>query len=60
MDGTRKYHPERDNPDTKEHTWHVLTKWILAPKLTMPIVQPTDHMESRKKVDQGVDAWDLH
>jgi hypothetical protein len=26
---------------TKEHTWYVLTdKWILAKKLTMPMIQP--------------------
>jgi hypothetical protein len=25
MGGTRKYHPEWGNPDTKEHTWYVLT-----------------------------------
>jgi hypothetical protein len=34
MDGTRKYHPEKGDPITKEHTWYALTdKWILAPKL---------------------------
>jgi hypothetical protein len=33
MDGTIKCHPECGNPDTKEHTWYVLTdKWILAQK----------------------------
>jgi hypothetical protein len=61
MDGTRKYHPELSNPDTKEHTWYVLTdKWILAQKLTMPTIQFTDHMEFRRKEDQGVDASILH
>ena len=25
MNGTRKYHPEWGNPDTKEHTGYVLT-----------------------------------
>jgi hypothetical protein len=23
MDRTRKYHPEQDNPDPKEHLWYV-------------------------------------
>jgi hypothetical protein len=32
-DGTRKYHPEWDNSDRKEHAWYVTTnKWILAKK----------------------------
>jgi hypothetical protein len=31
----------------------VLTdKWILAPKLTMPMIQPTDNMELRRKEDR--------
>jgi len=61
MVGTRKYHPERGNPDTNEHTWYVLTnKWILAQKLTMHMIQPTDHMEHRSKQDHVVDASVLH
>ena len=29
MDGTRKYHPERGNPDPKGHACYVLNfKWI--------------------------------
>jgi len=47
--------------DTKTHTQYVLTdKFILAQKLTMLIVQPTDYMELRRKHDQGVDASVLH
>jgi hypothetical protein len=31
MDGSRKYHPQWGNSDSKEHAWYVLTnKWILA------------------------------
>jgi hypothetical protein len=65
MNGTRKYHPESGNPDTKEYTWYVLTnKWLLAQKLTIPMIQRTDHMEHRRKedfwVDQGVEASVLH
>jgi hypothetical protein len=45
----------------KEHTWYVLTdKWILAQKLTVPRIQPTYHMELRRKEDQVVDASVLH
>jgi hypothetical protein len=37
--------------------WYVLTdKWILAQKLTMPIIQTTDYMELRWKENQGMDA----
>lgn len=25
MDGTRQYHPEKSNPETKENTWYLLT-----------------------------------
>ena len=61
MDGTRKYYPEWDNPDTKELTWCVLTeKWILAQKLTIPMIQPTDFMELRRKEYEGVDVSVLH
>ena len=42
---------------TKEHTWYVITdKWILAPKLTMLMIQPTDHMELRRKKGWIVDV----
>jgi hypothetical protein len=61
MDETRKYHSEWGNPDTKEHTWYVLTdKWLLVQKLTMPMRQSTYHMELRRKKDQGVNASALH
>ena len=44
-----------------EHTWYVLTdKCILAPKLTMPMIQPTGHMELRRMEDQGVNASIIH
>ena len=57
MDGTRKYHPERGNPDTKEHTWYALTgKWLLAQKLGIPKIQFTDHIKLKKREDQSVDA----
>jgi hypothetical protein len=37
MVGTRKYHPERGNPITKECTQYALTdKWILAQKFRIP------------------------
>ena len=46
MDGTRKYHPERGNPITKEHTWYAIAdKWILTQKLGIPKIQFTDHMK---------------
>jgi hypothetical protein len=45
----------------KEHIWNVLTdKWILAQKLRMPMIQPADHMELRRKEDQSVDVSVLH
>jgi hypothetical protein len=57
MDRTKKYHPECGNPDTKKHTWHLLTdKSILVQKLRIPMIQPTNHMEFKKKEDQSVDA----
>ena len=57
MSGTRKYHPERSNSITKEHTWYVLTdKWILAQKFRIPKIQFTDHMKLKKKEDQSVDT----
>jgi hypothetical protein len=31
-------------------------KWILTQNFTMPMIQPTDYMECRRKEDQGVDA----
>jgi hypothetical protein len=32
MDGTRKYHPELGNPDTKEYIWYILTDVVISPK----------------------------
>jgi hypothetical protein len=44
----------------KEHTWYALTdKWILALKLRIPTIQPTNHTELKKE-DQRVDASILH
>jgi hypothetical protein len=61
MNGTRKYHPEYDNPETKEHTWYLLTdKWILAQKLRIPTIQPTNHLEFKTKEYQSVNASILH
>ena len=52
MNGTRKYHPERGNPITKEHTWCALTdKWIL------PTIQFTNHMKLKNREDQSVDPF---
>ena len=57
MDETRKYHSERGNPVTKEHTWYVLTdKWVLAPKLRIPKIQFTNYMKFKKKGDHSVDT----
>ena len=58
MDETRKYQPKGGNPVTKEHIWYVLTdKWILAQNLGIPKIQPTNHMELKKKKDQSVDDY---
>ena len=33
MDGSRRYHPECDNPITKEHSQYAITnKWLLTQK----------------------------
>ena len=54
MKGTRKYHPERGNPITKERTWYVFTdKWIVAQKLRIPKIQFTDHKKFKNKEDQS-------
>jgi hypothetical protein len=56
MDGSEGYHPDWDNPITKEHTWYALTdKWILAQKLKIPKIQFAKHMKLKKKEDQSVD-----
>jgi hypothetical protein len=45
----------------KNHTWYVFTdKWILAQKLRIPTIQPTNYMELKKKEDQSVCASILH
>ena len=42
---------------SEEHTWYVLTdKWILAQKLRIPMIQPTNHVELKKKEDQTIYA----
>ena len=47
---TRKCHPERDNPITKEHTWYAHTnKWMLAQKLKINNLQFTEHRKIKKK-----------
>jgi hypothetical protein len=57
MVGTRKYHPEWDNPITKEHTWYTLNhKWTLAQKHRISKIQFTDHMKLKKKEDQSMDT----
>jgi hypothetical protein len=57
MDGTRKYHPECDNPTTKEHTWYILIdKWILAQRLRISKIQFAKHMKLKKEEDQSVDT----
>jgi hypothetical protein len=51
----------RQNTDTKECKWYVLSdKWVLASKLIIPMIHPTDHMELRRKEDQGVDPSVQH
>ena len=52
MDGTRKCHPERDNPVTKERTWYALIyKCMLAQKLKINKLQFTQHRKLKKKED---------
>jgi hypothetical protein len=61
MDGTKKYCPERGNPDTKEHTSYVLNdKWMLAQKVRIPMIQPTNLMKLKKKEYKSVDASIQH
>jgi hypothetical protein len=57
MNGTRKCHPEWDNPHWKEHTWYTLAdKWILTKKIAMPKIQFTDHTKLKNKEGESVDA----
>jgi hypothetical protein len=55
IDGTRKYHPERNKPITKEHTLYALIfKSILAQKLRISKIKSTKHGKLKKKEDQSV------
>ena len=48
-------------PDTEELTWYVFAgKWILAQKLRISMIQPTNHMQLKKKEDKSVEASVLH
>ena len=41
----------------KKNTWYVFTdKWILAPNLKIPTIQPINHMELKKKEEQNVEV----
>ena len=52
MDGTRKCHPERGNPVTKERTWYALTnKQMLVQTLKINNLQFTQHKKLKKKDD---------
>ena len=45
------------SPDTKEHTWYVLTdKWILTQKFRIPKIKLTNYMELKKKENQFADT----
>ena len=49
--------PERGDPVTEEHKWYALTdKWILAQKIGIFTIQPTDHMKLKEEEDQSVNA----
>ena len=39
---------------------HNLIKGILAQKLRIPMIQPTNHMDHKKKEHQRMDASTLH
>jgi hypothetical protein len=56
MNGTRRYHSECCNPDTKEHMWYVFTdKWILSKKLGIHMIQLIDHEKgSSRKMKKRV------
>jgi hypothetical protein len=57
MVGTRKYHPEWDNSDTKGHAWYVFTdKWKLAQKYRKPIKLPRDPKKLNRKKGPSEDA----
>jgi hypothetical protein len=50
MDTSGGYHPECDNPITKEDTWYALTdNWIPAQKLRIPKIQFAKHMKHQEE-----------
>ena len=50
MDGTKKYHPDRGNSITKEHTLYALTdKQTSAQGLRIPKIKFTDNMKLKEK-----------
>jgi hypothetical protein len=56
MEWSGGYFPEWGNPNTKEHTWYIITdKWILAQKVRIPKIQFAKHMKLKKKENQSVD-----
>jgi hypothetical protein len=57
MDMSGGYHPEWDNPITKEVTWYALTdQWILAQKLRILKIQSGKQKKVKKKETQHVDT----
>jgi hypothetical protein len=63
MDGNRKYHPKygKKKKKEKEHKGDVLTdKCILSQKPRISTIQPTNHIELKKKEEQNVNASILH
>ena len=42
------------------HMLVITDKWILVQKHRVPMIQPTNYMELKKKEDQSVDASILH
>jgi hypothetical protein len=50
IDGTRKYHPDWDNPDPNGHGWYILTdKWIFAIKYRISTIHSTYPTKLNKK-----------
>ena len=42
---------------TEMNSHYVLTdKWILTPNLSIPMIQPAEHMELRRTEDPGINA----
>jgi hypothetical protein len=51
------FHPEWGNPNSKGHTWYVLTAtWILAKTFRIPMIHPTDPKKLNKKEGPNEDA----